>query len=365
MIRSSPGKGTGPRRLAEEAFLEGLEATQLVESVTRRTVGEAERGATAAGGESEGFAVDVFRRQLEVALGEVRSADAGLARRQAEALERCRRAERAFREQSSQLLRVQEDCASALDHMDGRMGQGSASAVGVGERLSALSAQRESCDAALEVMEYLEAMQASGEAQALVFVDPQRLHEREAVLKNLELITAGLDPQDQRTAVGQAVVASQCRQLEKSLISNLRQAVNVGDTGAMQQCVASLLDFGAQRVCVDVYLCEACGVTKSVNLSSVRVLDRSRADSAVRKYFARALAAVEREQSRAGLVFPEPEVVLGRLAELLLGAEEKGDDDEQEGFGLAVSGLLAALERGLGGPDADEEEAELLLQLQV
>ncbi len=64
-----------------------------------------------------------------------------------------------------------------------------------------------------------------GRATSAVFVDPERIHERELVLKNLRAITAGLVDGSARTSVGVAGVDTQCRHLLKQLLERFRQAV--------------------------------------------------------------------------------------------------------------------------------------------
>jgi exocyst complex component 5 len=151
---------------------------------------------------------------------------------------------------------VQEACAQQLEEMDQRMADNTASAIGIGERLTMASMQRDSVEAALEVMKYFEELN-TGVAKAAVFVDPERIHELESVLKNLRMITHTLSDEDIRIGTGVAMVEAQCVHLHKQMLERFRVAVAVADMRSMQQFAGSLFDFDCGTQCVDVYLSEA------------------------------------------------------------------------------------------------------------
>ncbi len=262
------GSGGSRRRkpLSEEQFFDdAFGLRDFVEGLTRRAVLETEREqrgkeAGAASLETEGL-----RGLLEGALGELRALDGLLARRLGDALERCAQSEARFQRETERLVRAQEGLQAQLEAMDARMADNTASAVGVGERLATASAQRESVDAAAEVVRYLAELNG-GAAHSAVFVDPERIHERESVLKNLRLITAGL-ADEPRTRVGVALVESQCRQLEKQLAERFRAAVRAGDVPDMQALAASMFDFDGGGACVAAYLEEAFALPKTFKVS--------------------------------------------------------------------------------------------------
>lgn len=204
-----------------------------------------------------------------------------------------------------------ERLRGSLASLDARFADKTAAAVGTGERLATLTAQRESVEAALDVVRYLGEFGESGEAHSAVFVDPDRIHEREGVLKNMRLVTSGLQVDDDRIKMAGAVVESQCRQLEKQLLERFRAAVRQGDEPAMQALAASMFDFDGGETCVDAFLSEAFALPKAFN----HRLPSDWAGGAVRKFFLHATAALERQQPTIEAVFPDPSRVLTTIVE--------------------------------------------------
>jgi hypothetical protein len=202
--------------------------------------------------------------------------------------------------------------------------------VRIGERLATASAQRESVDAALEVMNYFAELN-TGDAQSSVFVDPEKIHEREALLKNLQLVTSGLSDKDEKTKVGVAMVESQCRLLEKQLLERFRTAIRAGDIRSMQVFAQSLFDFDGGVSCIDTYLQEAFAQAASLRVFSER--DRVTHDAAsvaLRKFFMQVTNALDRHQATIEAVFPDPVAVLTTIVEKIFDAGVDGNHDESE-----------------------------------
>lgn len=120
--------------------------------------------------------------------------------KQDEALGRCARAEEKFKRQLEQLVRGQEECEHQLADMHRRMADNTASAISMGEQLSVTTIQIDSVEAATEVMRYFEELN-KGKVGSAVFVDPERIHELESILKNLRMVTSGLPDDDSRVRI--------------------------------------------------------------------------------------------------------------------------------------------------------------------
>jgi hypothetical protein len=316
----------------------------FVESLCRKVVVESER--------REGLETEGARAALESALGELRGLDAALSSRLDEALLRCARAEAKFAsetERLSTLTRFVPGCCfscfekssserlrGSLSSLDARFADRTAAAVGTGERLAAATAQRESVEAALDVVRYLGEFGDSGEAHSAVFVDPERIHEREGVLKNMRLVTAGLQVDDPRIKMAAAVVESQCRQLEKQLLERFRTAVRQGDEAAMQALAASMFDFDGGDSCVDAFLSEAFALPKAFN----QRLPSDWAGGAVRKFFLHATAALERQQPTIEAVFPDPSRVLTTIVEKIFDWTDASAKGSSQPFPLSIRAFL-------------------------
>ncbi len=221
------------------------------------------------------------------------------------------------------------------------MADKTALALGTGERLATASAQRENVEAALDVVRYLDEF-ADGDAHSAVFVDPERIHERESVLKNLRLVTSGGLADDPRARMAAAVVETQCRQLEKQLLERFRAAVRQGDEPAMQAFAASMFDFDGGDSCVDAFLTEAFALPKSFN----QRLPSDWAGGGVRKFFMHATAALERQQPTIDAVFPDPSRVTTTIVEKIFDwadANSHKSQHQQAPFPLSVRVFLERL----------------------
>lgn len=210
--------------LSEESFHdESFELGELLKNLTRRVVFERvreERGQQEAQLHTEAFA-----RVFETADQELRALDAAFKVRAFlpspllmpwqehldEALDHCVVAEQNFKRQLDLLGKVrfcgflwsgdalrqsEEACKKQLEQIERRMADNTASAIGLGERLGTASSVRDSVEAGLEAMRYFSELN-TGKASSAVFVDPERIHELESVLKSLRLIVAG----EQRSCV--------------------------------------------------------------------------------------------------------------------------------------------------------------------
>ncbi len=328
-MRSSPVKGslsaatTGGRRrkpLSEEQFHDdSFGLRDFVEGLSRRAVLETEREQrSAAAGAAVALETEAVRVVLEGALSELRTLDGVLTRRLGEALERCAQSEARFQREAERLVAAQEGLQQQLEAMDARMADNTAAAIGVGERLATASAQRESVDAAAEVVRYLAELNG-GDAHSAVFVDPERIHERESVLKNLRLITTGLGDEP-RTRVGVAMVESQCRQLERQLLDRFRTAVRSANVPEMQALATSMFDFDGGEACLAAYLEEAFALPKAFRDR----LGSDQASAALRKFFLHVTAALDRQQATIEAVFPDPSRVLTSIVEQIFEWNSEG-----------------------------------------
>lgn len=325
------------RKLTEEQFRDpSFVLKDLLEGISRRLVFDMTREEQKTG--EVGFETEPFRVSFEAALAELRVLDGVFDKQVDEALERCIRAEEEFQARMAQLLQGQQDCQTQLEAMDRRMAESTTSAVGVGERLQSASVQRESVEAALEVMSYFEELN-QGRATSAVFVDPERIHEREVVLKNLRAITQGL-PENARTAVGVAGVETQCRQLVKQLMERFRVSVRKNDVRSMEVFAASLFDFDGGESCVEAYLEEAFAPAAHLLKKWKAVGDSVTVEVAsamIRKFFVTTTAMVDQEFGTMEAVFIEPAAVLTTVLEKIFEWSERAEHDP---FPLSLKALL-------------------------
>jgi hypothetical protein len=215
MLRASPSKGkkSGQRRhLTEEHFREDFELATFVESVSRRTVHDIVRKEAK---DTVSFEIDAFKGVFEGAISDLRVLEGNFMRRMDEVgpedtifilffffLLFAKRAwkhaswrNKSTRPRRSFCSRCRQTVPSNWSSWTPRwptvrpfyfsfllvsfsfLSLGTAAATSIGERLSIASAQRESVEAAVEVIRYFEELN-SNKCSSLVFVDPQRIHER-------------------------------------------------------------------------------------------------------------------------------------------------------------------------------------------